>query len=242
MSNWYSDDGQKVGFNAAVSALLKQAGIYDDPTGFDVDAAIDKYKSIIGQSVLDADNMAQGLERMTWFVNNRWNMPVEINQDSTVSVKVSVNVGAVTFEFGTTRNYAITNGSERYTAFQVLTQALQKDIRAYLEGDAKNLFGAAMGVASSAQSSGAPRSTSIVTEECIALEHGFEKNKHVFKMKTPRATKWGVPVYPEVLKAIDLDPDKIPMGESKFNGTISYVLKENGNPHKAIELDGFVVQ
>ena len=55
----------------------------------------------------------------------------------------------------------------------------------------------------------------------IAVSHGFDKGKHLYRVKGGRFAAHGVPLYIEIARALgfdfEKDPNVIPLGENAIN-------------------------
>lgn len=83
------------------------------------------------------------------------------------------------------------------------------------------------------------------TEEHAAesIDHSFGDGKHSFKVKGGVFQKWGVRVWPEVLKRAGIDADTLPLGETMLDdGGVMKVQIDGGKPRKVLELVAAISQ
>lgn len=72
--------------------------------------------------------------------------------------------------------------------------------------------------------------------DATTLICNLNEGKKSYKLKGGRFTKFGVTIWPEVLKAAGLEPDTIPPTFNLNGYTATVLLKEDGTPNKVIKL------
>jgi hypothetical protein len=68
------------------------------------------------------------------------------------------------------------------------------------------------------------------------LIHLFDGQAHKIRIAGGRWRKFGVPVYPEVMNAVGINADKLPLGETPFVHNCIVAIKPDGNPVKVLQV------
>lgn len=74
------------------------------------------------------------------------------------------------------------------------------------------------------------------TMQSEVLIHLFDGQKHKIRIAGGKWRKFGVPVYPEVLAAIGVNENSLPLGETPFVRSCIVAIKPDGNPVKVVKV------
>lgn len=147
----------------------------------------------------------------------------------TLTISRSHNLGAVTITLGVTREFPVRSAVHREALYEYMDRSLDVQLDNWLRANAAKAGAASMPQHVPESAGG----SDYITEPAIELLHEFSGGKHLYKVKTPRFTKWGVPLYPEVLPSFGYSEDNPPpMGSTALDGWKVEILMDGDKPKK----------
>lgn len=231
MSNWNDNPDMIKAFEAAASSAAVEAGAAGPGTTTKFNDLFLDWLEYANKSLSDFPNMADALSSFKWWIDNARHMPTTVHNESTLSVKITMHTGKMSVEFGADRTFNIESAAHRQAGYEALSRAVMKDLTGWVSRHA----GAMGPLAAGASGGGVAQVEQVISVQ--TLVHEYANDQHRFKVRGGNFTKWGVPVYPEVLEAWGTNPANIPMGELAFDGSARILM--NGNkPKKVVELSG----
>lgn len=216
-------------FVAMAKSILKEGGHQLDEWG--VDAAIVKWAAYAQQLGMDDAGMGDSVACFQKWVKEVYGQPERVSNEIEISVKITRNYGSVSVEFGETSVWRVTSTAEHFQVVDRISTKLWFLHDEWLRRAAPNL----KAVPPAVYGGGGGASEEVVVYH--TLVHGFEKGKHVVKLKGGKYEQWGVPLYPEVGVPILGAFESIPMGDSPVRGKMRVQLNAEGKPVKVTHIE-----
>lgn len=139
---------------------------------------------------------------------------------------VQVNYGNVTVSWSEQATFTITGRTSRLRAYNTLASHLQvvRDEYESLNRMTRD------------NRTNAP-TTDVDTFDAERLTVEVKDGKARYRVMGGKYSKWGVPIYDEVLARCGIDPATIPIAGLDLSGRVAHVLMQGGKPSKVTRLE-----
>jgi len=217
-------------FYGGALAHLKSVGMVDPDHLPNVPEADDKMLAIVSEFMLDVKQLSRfetreqaGSAFKAWCRTHRPKpKPAE---EQTITVQITKNYGGVSVTLGWSGVFVVRSSGDVRAAFQTAHDTVESQF-GWFERDKLPSVNAPL--AGSADAGNAQFFGDVIEVE-------QRNGKTFYKIKGGQWEKFGVRVWPEVLKAAGIDPDQLPVGESRLARDCA--VEMNGDkPKKVISI------
>lgn len=154
------------------------------------------------------------------------------DQTETLTISRTHNFGAVSVTVGMSREFSVRSDTHRAGCYKLLDDTLDAELERWMKRNAGKV---SRGAPAGAPPAGNMGGGTYKTEPALHLVHEFSNGSHVYKVKTPLYTKWGVALYPEYLEQFGYTEDNPPpMGETALDGWTVKILMDGDKPKKVV--------
>lgn len=171
--------------------------------------------------------------------------------NSTVKMADTATLGEYTERFGAfvDKTFPALFGASVTVTLGVVSMTALIDDNAHLRVTVENVYRrlvvATDGIKAVAPAPAAGSTSMQITEveehAAELIDHSFADGKHSYKVKGGVFSKWGVRVWPEVLKRAGIDAETLPLGETMLDdGGVMKVQIDGGKPRKVLELSATI--
>lgn len=160
----------------------------------------------------------------SWYERSRFGD--EPSHAETIGMSMAVNYGNVTITWTQSAVFTITGQQSRIRAYNTIYDQMRN---ARTEYEALNRI-------NSDSKQNAP-AVDVETFEAEKLTVEVKDGKVRYRVMGDKYSKWGVPIYDEVLTRSGIDPQSIPIAGLDLSGKVAHVLMQGGKPSKVTRLE-----
>lgn len=219
----WCDDNEKVEwwYKAAFKAAVKAGAVWHEPTGeYASDPKMLELVSIFVQEYhpleqYETGNLAMA-DFMTWLGAAK--PEVKAGEQQVFTVQIAKNYGDTSVTFGYSATFTTSNENERQQAFKVCQWVIAEQFK---EFERNELFRTAP-PPQSMKTTAYPHEDFVYT----SIEVENKSGKLYYKLKGGKYEKFGVRVWPEVLKAAGVNPDQFQPGTYPLTGKAVVMMVE----------------
>lgn len=227
------DTTQAVRFNYSVRHYLIDHGAYNDADS----AEFTKYVSLLisefwsDHQHVKINSPEDGLQMFkVWFLAGE-KTEKELSQMSKVIVQITKHYGAVSVTFGLEKDCEISKGSDFFDNRAKLQALVEHEFREY---EANSLPKQRPGQPAPLLSGESSATVEIALDKIsIKIENG----KRMFSAHGGRWSKFGVPIYPEAMKAFGFEVETFPIEGMAFEGATMKVEMQGDKPKRVVSVD-----
>ncbi|MFW5692453.1 MAG: hypothetical protein ACOCX3_03795 [Chloroflexota bacterium] len=230
MSNNSADGGMLA---KLAESYLREQGLLDTDDAFAIDAELDKFAEWKAANRPGAKDISGTFEDFKHWVTHWRGVPQRVDGAITLHVSITRNYGPVVVALGETSDWYLSDFSEQLKATQIISEKLWR-----MHDDWVRSTGARMGVDKNAsQTTTTTAASATVTETADEITVNLTNGKRLYRVKGGRYSTWGVPIYPEVLRASGYDnPEaQIPDAGLKISGNFTVEIID-GKPKRVLSL------
>lgn len=227
------DTSQAVRFNYGVRHFLIDHGAYNDAdsaefTKYVSNLLVDFWKAHENVTVTSPET---GLERFkVWFLNR----PTEERESvkmSKVIVQITKHYGAVSVTYGLEKECEINKGSDFFENRAKLQALVEHEFKEYEANGLPKQRPAAPPPPLLGESS----ATVEIALDKISIK--IDNGKRMFSAHGGRWSKFGVPIYPEAMKAFGFEVETFPIEGMTFEGATMKVEMQGDKPKRVVSVD-----